>query len=171
MRTCCSHTITSYKVSSIYTITKCRIFNKLVMHQYQSMVLFLKFFWGRWVGDRSQGDLAKFGYMFKRKVDKFKNHAIFGQHARNLLHKNGEFNFFFLTMWPLWATSFPKKVILFVTLAFFLLPRLKNVPNIETLVPLYHMKNWYHCTTNNIWSSWCPKTSTLTSNQQQKRCI
>jgi hypothetical protein len=75
-------------------------FDNLVMHQYQSMVFFFFFFQICGVGGlaSSQGDLAKFGYMFKRKVEKFKNFAIFGQHARHLLYKKGDFNFFFLTM-------------------------------------------------------------------------
>jgi hypothetical protein len=55
------------------------------------------------IGDNHpQEELAKFGYMSKRKVEKFKNLAIFWRPAGwNLLSKYGDFRNHFLEIWPL----------------------------------------------------------------------
>jgi hypothetical protein len=37
--------------------------------------------WGRWIGDRPKGGLAKYGYRLERKVEKFRNPATCWWHA------------------------------------------------------------------------------------------
>jgi len=45
-------------------------------------IFFLPQLWDRWVGHHPQEDLAKFGYRWKRKVEKLRNHATILLHAR-----------------------------------------------------------------------------------------